>query len=345
MIEIVYGYGMASERDSIATHGRLLAEAVTRQGTTPCRVSSVDGQAESRAARSVLIQYNPYSYGARLGISPRLVWDINRLGRRSEVDRLMVFVHEPWIPIVDAKSAAIGTAQRAQLALICAQADVVLAATEVYRDQLVRHIQRSRPVLHLPVGSNVPDCRSGRTALRAELGIPDQAVVFSHIGSDHPSRLPGHTRSVLDSVAALPVPTVLINLGPDALPVPPGVRAITPGWVDDARFATLLGASDIFLAPLIDGVSTRRTSLIAALQHGVPVVGTRTSSSDDVLLSASDAMDLVQADDATGFADASARLALDPERRERMGEAARALFDREFAWPVLAKRFLGLMER
>jgi glycosyltransferase involved in cell wall biosynthesis len=102
-----------------------------------------------------------------------------------------------------------------------------------------------------------------------------------------------------------------------------------------------LSAADLFLAPYVDGVTTRRTTLIAALQHGVPVLGTDVGRSDEVLVR-SPAIARAPLD-ADRFAAVAAELAADRGRLESMGIAARALYLEEFAWDVIAARYLTLL--
>jgi glycosyltransferase involved in cell wall biosynthesis len=129
--------------------------------------------------------------------------------------------------------------------------------------------------------------------------------------------------------------------GADAPPLPglaAGVRIRTPGWLEDGELAAMLSAADIFLSPCVDGVSTRRTSMMAALQHQIAVVGTVTAATDAVLREAASAVRLAPVADVGGFAKATAALADDAPERRRSGQAARRLYEEHFDWPVIAAR-------
>lgn len=82
---------------------------------------------------------------------------------------------------------------------------------------------------------------------------------------------------------------------------------------------------------------------MAALQHALPVVGTVTVRSDRVLRD-SDAIVAIAVDAVDESARATERLASDREERLRRGLAARALFEREFAWDRIAARLLRELE-
>jgi glycosyltransferase involved in cell wall biosynthesis len=137
--------------------------------------------------------------------------------------------------------------------------------------------------------------------------------------------------------------TVLLQLGAGA-PEPEGlsehVRLYRPGRLADEELASWLSAADVFLAPFVDGVSTRRGSMMAALQHAVPVVGTTGRLTDSVLAQASDALTLVSVDRPDLFADAAVQLAHSGDDAARRGRAGRSLYESTFDWPVVAGRLL-----
>jgi glycosyltransferase involved in cell wall biosynthesis len=92
----------------------------------------------------------------------------------------------------------------------------------------------------------------------------------------------------------------------------------------------------VFVAPFVDGVSTRRTTLMAALQHGVAVVGTDGRLTDDILRASREALTLAPVGDRHQLEDAVRRLADDPGLRRSRGAAGRELYTSSFAWPVTA---------
>ena len=117
-----------------------------------------------------------------------------------------------------------------------------------------------------------------------------------------------------------------------------------PGYLGTESIARRLAAADIFLSPLIDGVSTRRGTLMAALQHGLPIVGTAGPLTDSILLESGSALSLVAVGDRDGFADEVRRLADEAAERQSMRRAGRRLYERNFDWPVTAERILEEIE-
>jgi glycosyltransferase involved in cell wall biosynthesis len=229
--------------------------------------------------------------------------------------------------------------QRSQLLALHALADVVFASIDSWAAML-RRLRPRRPVYHLPVGSNVPDLRAKRAEARARLGATDGTVVITAFGTAHPARRLDYIVAAANAVAR-GVPTVLQNLGasaPDLHGIQSAVRLSQPGYQSPAALAECLAATDMFLAPFVDGVSTRRTTVMAALQHGLPIVGTEGALTDRVLRSSGRALRLVPVARRDLFVDAALRLASQRNERNAIGRAARELYLEHFDWPVIAER-------
>jgi glycosyltransferase involved in cell wall biosynthesis len=94
-----------------------------------------------------------------------------------------------------------------------------------------------------------------------------------------------------------------------------------------------------------DGVSTRRTTLMAGLAHALPVVGLRGVSTDGVLLKHPTALALTPVGDRQAFVKAVLDITVDRHRLETGGNAARALYTSHFDWPVAADRLLVALRR
>jgi glycosyltransferase involved in cell wall biosynthesis len=97
------------------------------------------------------------------------------------------------------------------------------------------------------------------------------------------------------------------------------------GVLPDESVSLHVAACDLMLQPYPDGVSSRRTSAMVALSHGVPMVTTRGWLTEP-LWEASGALELVHADDPGMLATAAARLLESTARREMLGARARDLY-------------------
>jgi glycosyltransferase involved in cell wall biosynthesis len=293
-----------------------------------------------RRADAILLQYNPFSYGRR-GFAPSLLFELARLRLTRRRPLMAVMVHETYVDMKNWRWALMGGWQRFQVRAVRALTDVQLCATEAWVERLARGKQAAN-LHHLPVGSNFPDRRAARDAERRRLGFEADGLVLACFGLHDPGRLEPHVWSAAEAVARSGRPVLLLSLGsgPASDRHRGPVRVHAPGFLDDDAVARLLSTADIFLAPYGDGISTRRTTVMAALQHGIPVVGTDGPLTDAVLRQSSDALRLVPVEQRDRFAREVAALAASEEDRLALGQAGRKLYRSRFDWPVLADRLL-----
>ncbi len=329
--------GNGATSDGILDYSRMLTDAL--QGGGRLRAVLVTGPAVrdlpavARRAGGLLLQYNPFSYG-RWGFAPWLPRDLHRLRARGLP--IAVMVHEAFIAPTRAREWILRGWQRAQCRAILRQADAVFASTEVLREAL-RGLAGRADVRHLPVGSNLPDRREARGEVRGRLDLAEDELALAAFGTGHPSQLGSLVARAASATGGRP--PVLLNLGagaPAPAELPHGTRVLSPGRLPEAELAGWLAAGDLFVAPFSDGVSTRRTTLMAALQHELAVVGTRGPNTDRVLARATDALALVHPDAPGELERAVHGLARNPERRRAVGLAGRRLYDERFGWPVIA---------
>ncbi len=117
------------------------------------------------------------------------------------------------------------------------------------------------------------------------------------------------------------------------------IPLIADGAAPAAEVSRRLAAVDIFVSAFDDGVSTRRGSLMAGLQHGLPIAGTVGRFTDHVLKSANGAAFLLApALSVDAFHEIAAAMVADDELRSTLGKRARALFDEQFSWTRIAER-------
>jgi glycosyltransferase involved in cell wall biosynthesis len=310
---------------------------MTQAADLPVKVGGLEWL---RRPGTALVQYNPFAYGRR-GFAPGLVRAI-AAARRGVDTRVGLIVHEPYVPWSWDRTAGMATWQRLQLAVISRATDFAIGVSGAWQRRV--STLSGKTAHYLPVGSNLPDCRCLREKMRSALEIPERAIVVSQIGTTHLSRTDDYTLRTLHQLADEQHEVVFVNLGKDAPALDCPIRQIRPGMLPATHLAGLLATADIFLSPCVDGVTTRRTSVMAALQHAVPVIGTRSPETDGVLLEASDALHLAPVGDLDGFAAACVSVAAHSRVRRQSSQAARSLYEREFDWPVIAHRLLSILE-
>jgi glycosyltransferase involved in cell wall biosynthesis len=294
---------------------------------------------DARPADIVLLNYNPFSWSRR-GFTAGMPASLERARRQGSL--IYVVVHESYVPPLNWRWAVLGAWQRRQLRMVHRAADLLFTPVEPLAEQL-RHLTPARPVVHLPVGSSLPDMRHCRESERARLEIDEDAFVIAAFGTGHPSRSMSDVAVAANVAADIHGKVVVLNLGagaPQVRVVRESVRVVAPGWLEASSLARHLAAADLFVAPFVDGVSTRRTSLMAALQHGLPVLGTDGRLTDDVLRHSTHALALVPVGDRKRLAEAVRWLVRDPQERLARGAAGRKLYESSFDWPVIAARIL-----
>jgi hypothetical protein len=107
-------------------------------------------------------------------------------------------------------------------------------------------------------------------------------------------------------------------------------RVHAAGFLDDAALAAHLAACDLLIQPYPDGVTSRRTSVMACLSQARPVVTTYGKLTEP-LWSASGAVALADVAAPGRLAEEAVRLLADAGARARLGVLARRLYDDTFS--------------
>ena len=314
---------------------------VERGFTTDHRrgILRIVGAVKTRKPDWVFLQFNQFSYG-RWGLNPFLPVAMRRIKESLPGTRIAWMVHEDYMPPTSFKRAVMSTWQRAQFQRLGNVADVIFFSIEPWLEQYRDWFPDAR-LEHLPVGSNIPDATMTRPESRTRMGVDEGVLLLGYFGA-----IRGDRR--FDAVAALVHATArsgrdvrLLYVGPDVARAREHLGSnhlIASGWLEPQEAANTLMASDILLAPYVDGASSRRGGFLAGLQLGLATLGNVGALTDVSLAEKSDSAFLL-AQDATTFAfvEAGLRLVGDPELRKRLGRGAKALFAERYAWPSIAR--------
>jgi glycosyltransferase involved in cell wall biosynthesis len=332
--------------DAICDYTHLLARGLRDEGASAgvALLPSAIVPDPPPGTEALVINYNPFSWG-RWGWAPELPGSLARLRSRSQRPLVAVIVHEPAVPWKGLRQTLMGAWQRTQLVALLRLADVAFVSIEPWVPLIRRWAGSGTPVNHLPVGSNLPDMRWSRRQARTRLGVEDDTRVLAFFGGRHPSRPVDHLTQAIAATSRRARRLVVLNLGaepPDLRELNGTVETVTPGPLVPSELARLLSAADVFGAPFVDGVSSRRGTVVAAMQHALPTVSTAGPLTDP-FLSESGALVLVPPDRASAFGEATADLANDADARTVLSLRARRLFEERFDWRVIARRLLDLL--
>ena len=233
-----------------------------------------DSQLSTVSLDWLVLQYNPFGWGRR-GYCPAVPPTLRRLRRMTGAPRLAVMFHETKVPCWPWKYSVMQMWQFPIFRSVCRAAEVAFVSTSKWAPQ-VRRASATVPIRHLPVGSNIPVKKMPINEARRQCGIDPDAVVVGVFGAAHVSRL-------LDWIATATLRlqrdypnTVLLYIGRDGSKVIEacqGVKVIDTGTLLSEAMSAYFCAMDFCLAPFVDGLCSRRGSIIALLQHGIPVAG------------------------------------------------------------------------
>ena len=287
----------------------------------------------------VLIQYVPHAFGLKAMNLPFAAWIAVRARR---VAPIWVMFHEVAFPFVrrPLRHNLIAVVNRVMVWAIAGAADRVLVSIPGWNHLLVKICPRARPAEWLPIPCSV--------ATAADPGVV--AAVRSRHASGLAAPLIGHFGTFGRPITNLLEPAVLELLRTDPrarilligrgseryqsqiVATHPELagRATGTGELPPAEVAAHLRACDLLLQPYPDGVSSRRTSVMAGLANRVPVV-TNLGTLSESLWAASSGVAVVRGPDPAALAaSATEVLTLSSESRLALGARGAELYFSEF---------------
>ncbi len=297
--------------------------------------------------RRLLIQWVPHAFGWRAVNVPFCLWVLSRSVVSG--DRVELMVHEPFLPFggsVRQRMAAL--AQRFMICLL------LLAASRVWLSQpswwhLVRPfaLGRRQSVGWLPVPSNINLDADSTRVLEVRSVHPEAGRAVGHFGLFGPWKddyfIP-YLEAVADRMPDVVVVLVGFGCGKTLESVVArrpelGARIAATDGATPERAANLLASCDALILPYIDGVSSRRGSVMAGLALGIPIV-THAGASTEALWKDSGGVALA-GPSPNDYADAVQALLNDDEARIRLGRRAKELYEERFHIRHVVERLRG----
>jgi len=295
------------------------------------------GRGIDRSANSqVLVQYVPHAFGWKAMNVPLCVWLASRYR-----NRLGVMFHEVAYPMArdqPMRHNFLGIVTRAMAAILARSARSIFVTTPAW-EPMLRSISRTRRTIQwMPVFSTIPvvEDEAGANAIRRRVAS-NGGKIAGHFGAYGPVYDDGTTAllaAALERDADFSV--LLIGKGGTefrdrmiARRPSFASRIVATGAIPPADVSRSIAACDLMLQYYPNGVSTRQTSCMAPLEHGRPVV-TTSGHLTEPLWEESRAVAIAPANDIPAIAGLVHRLIGDGDERQRLGTAARDLYDRRF---------------
>ena len=292
----------------------------------------------------VIIQYVSFMYG-RGGIN--LAFPLLSVLLRIRYS-VFTMLHELFTPFgFSIKTFLMSLIQRLMLFFLIIGSDRIGVSIKVWERVLKRFFfWRKGDFRWIPIPSNIKI--STKTNIPEKLSRFNKKPLLAFFGSLHITKIMEFLTASLDALVKKGYDAGLIVIGQDENEISAYIKEL-PDYLRERIFCTgycssedvsqYLSITDIFLLPLIDGVSSRRTSLMAALKHGLPVVTTKGFLTDDIFLQENFTL-LSPSTDKALFAANVVRVAEDEKLRDATGKKGREAYEKYFSEKLMIERYL-----
>jgi glycosyltransferase involved in cell wall biosynthesis len=293
------------------------------------------GLRRERAPLRLLVQYVPQAYGMK-ALNVSFCGCIAAL-RTPEVWVMFHEVAIPWAEPRRWKVNAASAVTRVMAGLLASRADRVFFSVPAWESML----RGCTPGWHggtwLPIPSNIPTSASAAAVagVRAKLSLRDGTRVVGHFGT-YGSLVTRYLVPAVEGLLRVERELVVMLVGRGSEAVARAIardralagRVIATGDLDPSAVAAHLLACDLLVQPYADGVSSRRTSVMAGLALGVPIA-TNEGPLSEPIWRESGGVELAAS---PGEVAGAARVLLDdPGRAKTLSEKGRALYAGRFS--------------
>jgi glycosyltransferase involved in cell wall biosynthesis len=287
--------------------------------------------------RRLLVQWVPHGYGYRAMNVGFCLW----LARRAaQGDIIELMVHEAFLDMTvrPIRHMAIAVVHRVMTIILMRAASKVWVSIPAWEGRVRPYaLGRRVPIEWLPIPSAVEPFCGSSSSVRAKYAEAGQPLI-GHLGSygvEFSSLLEQRLPAIMESASK----PALLLIGArsqafcDALIARHPVwsaRVSATGYVPTPALARYLSACDFFLQPYPDGITSRRTSAMACLSIGRPIV-TTSGPLTEPLWTGSGAVALADVADVDGFTAAAMRLMSDDDARQCLGQRGQQLYRDRFS--------------
>ena len=288
--------------------------------------------------RRVLVQWVPHGYGYRAMNVRFCCWLWQRaLGG----DHVELMVHEPYLAFWEGtwRQNAAAVVHRVMTMVLLQAARRVWVAIPAWEKKWKPYaLGRAVPFTWLPISSGLPFAEPLAVRdVRLRIGASSQPLI-GHLGTYGSPIAALLFDALAELLRTLSAPHILLmGTGSEQFRMsfverhPEYARRITAaGPLTDLALAAHVAACDLLIQPYPDGISSRRTTAMAGLHLGVPIV-TTSGVLTEPFWEASNAVRLSSVGDWTTFVNHVDRLLRHPDERTRLAASAKTFYDGMFA--------------
>lgn len=307
------------------------------------RVSRADLAAVGRqldrfpAPRRLLVQWVPHGFGYRSLNVGFCLW-LRRRARRG--DRVEIMVHEPYIAFGEGglRWTAAASVHRVMTTILARTASRIwIAIPDWERRWRPWAFGRDVPFGWLPIPNTLPEPDSAAVHATRERLAPAGELIVGHFGS-HGRTIPPALSASLPAILDRAPRSILLLLGQHGQAFRRALidrdprltrRVHAPGVLSPGELAPYVSACDVLVQPYPDGISSRRTSAMAGLAAGVPVVST-SGHLTEPFWSETRCVSLVTTNAPEALTIETLKLLADDRARRRLAARGQALYRRQF---------------
>jgi glycosyltransferase involved in cell wall biosynthesis len=296
----------------------------------------------------LLVQYVPQAFGWK---GMNVLFCLWLYTRRQPMSWVMF--HEVAFPLRWAqplKHNLLGMVTRFMASLVVRRADRVFVSIPAWEPYLRQLGLFRRPVTWLPVPSNVSTAVSAQAIaeIRTRYGLTPGTLFLGHFGT-YAADTAALLGSVLSSLLSTDVRRVMLLIGRGSERYQDWLERYHPnlrgrvhasGSLPGEEIAAHLASCDVLLQPYVDGVSSRRGSLMAGLALGLAIV-TNQGRLTESLWQTSQAVRLVPAFSAPLLVAATESLLANPASRVELGRRAAELYRERFTLARMIQTLRG----
>jgi glycosyltransferase involved in cell wall biosynthesis len=302
-------------------------------------IRSLDRQLDAiPGPRRLLVQWLPHGYGYRTMNLPFCLW-LWRRARRG--DRVEIMLHEAFLRFREGswKQDVAAAVHRIMTIVLIQAASRVWMSTPAWEPMWQPYcLGRRIPFVWLPIPSNIPVSKRPEQIVRLKTKYaPAGEMILGHFGT-----FGSLITRILDRLLPLLLEgwrdRVFLLVGRGGEDFRRALVARRPelasrihasGTLEPEELSAHLGVCDLLVQPYPDGITTRRTSLMAGMAHGVATL-TTSGELTETLWAESGAVALAPVGDWERFAAEAERLLLNAQERSRIGSRALELYAERF---------------
>jgi glycosyltransferase involved in cell wall biosynthesis len=285
----------------------------------------------------LLVQWVPHGYGYHSLNLPFCIW----LWRRARSgDRVEIMLHEAFLRFFEGnwKQDAAALVHRVMTIILLQAASCVWMSSQSWESRWRPYtLGRKIPFAWLPIPTTIPvhSLKDDSMELRARLA-PPEAQLIGHFGTYGKNVAPMLERIALKLLSGR-TNLVLFLMGRSSetfrerlIQLNPRLSAqiVASGDLEREEVSRSLRACDLLIQPFLDGANARRTSLVAGLAHGAPIVTTIGAMTERFW--ETDAIVSVPVEREDLFVLETERLLGDPAERNRLRAKSRLFYEDYF---------------